>query len=508
MSMMETHTTLVSHPRIEDNFNWRITGFSAEGVCEATARKKLEDKYFDIVEVTDKFNRQSVSYQLNKKDLLHGWLKYKEGFSADLVNLLLDEMNPPKEGIILDPFLGSGTTSMVCKMRGFNSIGIDVLPLTKLSIAAKNSVFEYSLEELNTIISILENIKVPDNYSEKIKSIPITRSAYPEKTERELAYYTEWNNKATYTTPIKKLITLCLMNSLERLSYTSKDGQYLRWDYRAAKVMEANARRVSQGKKPVAATLNKGELPCVKNLLLQELRQKFQEIETIQAQSQERLCNTSINFIAGSALFELPKLPSHILSGVITSPPYCNRYDYTRTYALELVYLGLSEMDIKRLRQDQLSCTVENKSKIDALREHYAALGRSAHFENILSVIHNNAVFKEIMKALTYRDQRREINNKGILRMISGYFTELTFIYAELFRLCKPGAQVAFVNDNVRYGGEVIPVDFLSMELAESFGFKPKKIYTIRQQKGNSSQQMKKYGRLALRKSITLWEKF
>ena len=91
--------------------------------------------------------------------------------------------------------------------------------------------------------------------------------------------------------------------------------------------------------------------------------------------------------------------------------------------------------------------------------------------------------------------------------MVDGYFAELTFIYAELFRLCKSGAKVAFVNDNVRYGGEVISVDFISTELAEQIGFKHVKIYSLKQQKGNSSQQMAKFGRVPLRKSITIWEK-
>lgn len=91
--------------------------------------------------------------------------------------------------------------------------------------------------------------------------------------------------------------------------------------------------------------------------------------------------------------------------------------------------------------------------------------------------------------------------------MVTGYFTELAFVFAELYRICKKGAMVAFVNDNVRYGGEVIPVDFLSSSFAEQFGFKVKKIYTIKQKKGNSSQQMAKYGKVSLRKSITIWEK-
>ena len=92
--------------------------------------------------------------------------------------------------------------------------------------------------------------------------------------------------------------------------------------------------------------------------------------------------------------------------------------------------------------------------------------------------------------------------------MVNGYFLELTFIYAELFRLCKKGAKIAFVNDNVRYGGEVISVDYLSTELAEQIGFNPVKVYSLKQQKGNSSQQMAKFGRVALRKSITVWNKY
>ena len=47
---------------------------------------------------------------------------------------------------------------------------------------------------------------------------------------------------------------------------------------------------------------------------------------------------------------------------VVTSPPYANRYDYTRTYALELAYLGYNSESLKKLRQTLLSATVENKS--------------------------------------------------------------------------------------------------------------------------------------------------
>lgn len=124
-----------------------------------------------------------------------------------------------------------------------------------------------------------------------------------------------------------------------------------------------------------------------------------------------------------------------------------------------------------------------------------------------MNVVQNNAALAEINAALQTRNQRGEINNSGVLTMIAQYFTELTFVFAELYRVCHSGAHVAFVNDNVRYAGEIIPVDVLSTNLAEDVGFEPVKVYVLPQRKGNSSQQMGKFGREALRKSITIWQK-
>ena len=70
-----------------------------------------------------------------------------------------------------------------------------------------------------------------------------------------------------------------------------------------------------------------------------------------------------VNLLEGSCLEVLPKLESRVYSGIITSPPYCNRYDYTRTYALEHAMLGVNEIGLVNLRQAMLSCTVENKAK-------------------------------------------------------------------------------------------------------------------------------------------------
>jgi len=482
---------------------WQVQNFSADNFGQQSARMSLEQKLIDITVVSNDFSRQNVSYQLSKNDCLHRWLKYKEGFSADLVKKLLQEFQIKAGDTVLDPFVGSGTTSLVCKMQGINSIGFDVLPMSKIAIEAKQSVYNYNLSEIKQLISEIENLEMPTNYNKRTPYINITDGAYPENTEKEIAFFAEWNENSNYSKFAKTLVTLCILNSLERVSYTAKDGQFLRWDYRSKKMRESAEYRKKNGKTPLVIRLDKGNLPTLKQSLLDELNSVFQDISSIQRNSHPN--ETDLQFVEGNALYELPKHNDGILNGVITSPPYCNRYDYTRTYALELAYLGITDEKLKKLRQELLSCTVENKPKIDYIKENYEKLGKKKDFDKILKIIEKNKTLAEVNQSLQERSKKGDINNKGVLRMVDGYFTELCFIYAELYRLCKSGAKVAFVNDNVRYGGEVISVDYISTELAEQIGFKPLKVYSLKQQKGNSSQQMAKFGRVAVRKSITVW---
>jgi site-specific DNA-methyltransferase (cytosine-N4-specific) len=338
--------SLFDMPSVADK--WQVQNFSADNFGEQSARMSLEKKLINITVVSDKFNRQSVSYQLSKNDALHRWLKYKEGFSADLVKRLIKEFDIKEGDTILDPFVGSGTTSLVCKMQGINSIGFDILPMSEIAIKAKQSVLDYNLTEIKQMIMEIERLSMSENYEKRTPYITITDGAYPENTEKEIAFFTDWNNQSKYSEITKNLVTLCVLNSLEKVSYTAKDGQFLRWDYRSKKMLESAEYRKKNGKSPLVIRLDKGNLPSLKQSLLDELNSVYVDISIIQKNS--KFNETKINYIEGNALYELPKLESDLLNGVITSPPYCNRYDYTRTYALELAYLGITDEKIKKLR--------------------------------------------------------------------------------------------------------------------------------------------------------------
>lgn len=195
----------------------------------------------------------------------------------------------------------------------------------------------------------------------------------------------------------------------------------------------------------------------------------------------------------------MPTFKTAAYDCILTSPPYCNRYDYTRTYALELALLGVDETGLAKLRQAMLSCTVENREK--------DMLALNPKWKHALAVANELPLLQRI---LWYLDSQRELdllNNTGIPRMVRGYFYEMACVIAESARVLKRGAPLIMVNDNVRYAGASIAVDLVLSEMAAQLGFTVENILVLPNGKGNSSQQMGVHGRDQLRKYVYVWRK-
>ena len=111
---------------------------------------------------------------------------------------------------------------------------------------------------------------------------------------------------------------------------------------------------------------------------------------------------------------------------------------------------------------------------------------------------------REIVDIL--RAKGKALNNPRIPDMLTGYFVDMQKVISEWARVLAPAAKVALVVDNVRFEGELLPVDLVLSEMAEEAGFQVDEIIVARY-KGNSSQQMGKYGRVPVRESIVIWSK-
>lgn len=433
---------------------------------------------------------------------MHRWFKYKEGFSAQLVRNLIREFNLQPEQRLLDPFAGVSTTLLVAREFGLHATGIEVMPIGEIVWKAKSRLNEYDLEELQSIREWVKTTK-PQESDRCFPHLPITRHAFSAQQEARLMWYDEQFQRFDVADNVKVLLKFLLLSILEDISFTSKDGQFLRWDSRSLKVQMRNAKRIAEGKKQFKP-FHKRKILSLTEAIAHALDLVIHDVALTDAALKKP---GDQEFIQGTVLETLPMQPADTYDAVITSPPYCNRYDYTRTYALELAFLGIGQEDMLSLRQCLLSATVENRSKLQVLENFYNVLSRQDDYEQIVNMLENHGAFQEILSALRLRSQLGQVNNSGVITMVEGYFIELAFVTFELFRVCKPGARVAIVNDNVRYSGEVIPVDLLMTDIAAKFGFTPEKVYVLPQRKGNSSQQMGKYGREALRKSILIWRK-
>jgi len=86
--------------------------------------------------VQPSLTRSLVSFQANKSRPFYRWYKYKEAFSASLVEYLLHKYRISK-GTILDPFAGSGTALFAASEVGIDADGIELLPIGQQIIATK-----------------------------------------------------------------------------------------------------------------------------------------------------------------------------------------------------------------------------------------------------------------------------------------------------------------------------------------------------------------------------------
>jgi len=449
---------------------------------------EAETRWEDRIVFEPSLSRPLVSFQASKDRAIYRWFKYKEAFSADLVRYLLRRFSV-STGILLDPFAGSGTALFAAASSGVQAEGIELLPIGQEIIATRNLVDrnlrKADIARLKAWLRDRPWLRYPEII--QINELRITRGAYPNETlqaiGRFLAALQEENDVA------KSLLFFALLCVLESVSYTRKDGQYLRWDYRSER---------RQGKK----IFDKGEILPFEKAICQKMAEMIVDISV--RDTPHDLFETpnergQVTMHSGSCLKIMPILKESSYDCLITSPPYCNRYDYTRTYALELALLDIDEGGISNLRQEMLSCTVENRAK--------DLLALNPHWTRALSCVEGHNLLQEILAYLDSQKDLDLLNNAGIPRMVRGYFYEMACVIFECARVLKSDAPMIMVNDNVRYAGVGISVDIILSEIAENLGFVVEQILVLPNGKGNSSQQMGAHGRKPLRKCVYVWRK-
>jgi len=420
-------------------------------------REEIEEKFKNIIH--EELNLGSlVSYVGNKNIPFLRIYRYKEAFAFNFVKDFLRRFEADSDDYVFDPFSGLGTTMFTSMLSDIPSVGIDKLPVAYFISKTLPLLLLLKENELKEVWKSLTPMIEISQPADVAMDVPIMEVAFDEKTLSTLRKL-----KSTIddlSDPYRDIFLLLFFSILEECSFTSKDGQFLRLkrNKKTSNPVEAMSRKVAQVEEDV-----------------RRIKILFPHFSL----DKETMPSVYLGDTRDLSYIKFKKKPTVI----ITSPPYANRYDYTRTYSLELCFHFVKNFEeLKAIRFGILRSHIESKIQKGETPPH--------------------PVIKEVVEVLS----RKKLNNPKIPSMIITYFIDMQKVIKEWFKVLAPGAKVAMVVDNVRFEGEMIPVDLVLSEMAEEVGFEVKEIIVARY-KGNSSQQMKKYGRVPVRESIVVWER-
>jgi len=253
--------------------------------------------------------KELVTFVPNRKEPIHNWYWYKEGFSRAMVDYALDLFNAQADSVVLDPFCGVGTTLLACKQRGISSIGFDVNPLALLVSRAKTA--DYNPEELAVAVKDALTWRLP--LPNALPGDAYLRKAFSKINLGMVCAYRE-KVASIGDDKVRNFLSLALIDAATKCSWTVKDGALLRIERKPVppfgKMFKYKIRKMLHD-------LKKSPLP-------------FAPVKAEQADARS-----------------LP-LEDNSVDLVITSPPYLNKIEYSRMYKLELsLFFGLPPTQLR-----------------------------------------------------------------------------------------------------------------------------------------------------------------
>ncbi|MCS7117645.1 MAG: site-specific DNA-methyltransferase [Thaumarchaeota archaeon] len=242
---------------------------------------------------------------------VHRWFHFKEGFSRDLVEFVVRRMGLQEGQVVLDPFVGSGTTPLTCMELGLDAAGVDASPLMVLISFAKTRL--YDPERLLKIAGRLQSVAFR---AQDLSSVsPLVRRAFTPETLQQLLSLRDEVMKIE-DHDARAFFTLALMSAVMRCSYAIKDGSVIK--------------------------IRKRKLPEFRGVFRSKVRQMIEDVKRIELRS------GPAEIYAGDAR-EMNFIGDESIDAVITSPPYLNKIEYTRVYEIEMeLFVGGSRPNLMR----------------------------------------------------------------------------------------------------------------------------------------------------------------
>ena len=399
-----------------------------------------------------------VTFNPNKKTEIHRWYPLVEGFSSNLVESIINELEVKPE-LCLDPFGGIGTTTLTCQSLGIKCVSVEASPFFYDVSKAKLRASQFCVEKLRKIIENIEasltskrgNVKHPVLQSKTFFETPERSKWIFHKTVSN-AIFDICNEVANHCSDESEeyanLLKISLAAILPEVSNVFRNGKCLSY------------KKGWKEKKLTRREVHSKYISHAKNTILEDLENTvFEKV----------VDNSNGNLIKGDSRSVL-KDREEKFDLVITSPPYLNSRDYTDIYRLELWMLGYVD-------------TYENERVLrkKALTSHVQIQLPKVSYPKV-------AELEDAVKYLENEDTK--LWNKNIPNMVRGYFNDIQNLLIDLKENLNNNARLYINVSNSSYANYIIEVDTIIAKIAESIGYKCEEIRIARYIKTSSQQSL------------------
>lgn len=390
------------------------------------------------------------------------WFHFKEAFSPKFVaDTILDL--PGRIRSCLDPFGGSGTSALTCRMLGISSCSIEVNPFLADLIQAK--------------VTPLSAARFAEHYDRLVDEIVVTDEDYELAEGMPRTFLPGTSADRHVFEPDVFALARALSRSLDDLP--DDTARLLR--VLLGSTLVANSNVVINGKGRRYRRNWQEKRKKTDDLLRSLDKAVDQAVDDLARYGVEPMGDTH-TVLRGDARCALTKVEQADV--IILSPPYPNSFDYTDVYNLELWMLGYlnSSADNRSLRQRTLRSHVQ------------------VRWDEGLRTRRSDAVMDTVA---TLQAIREELWNRNIPEMIAYYFDDLHSIFEQFARILAPGQHAVVAIGDSRYGGKLIDVASLLTAEVRHLGFELRQGKAMRSMRTSSQHG----GEFSLREHCLVYER-
>jgi len=427
-------------------------------------------------------NPRATAVSWNSNYGTHGWHRYVGRFPAHVVRALLNHFGADNRSLVCDPFAGSGTTAVECRLLGIPFVGIEICPLSCMMVRAK-AAFP---AEAALLRDLGESFRA--SYQERwhrfVKGRRISAITHAEVLDRKGNLVPPFANFERWFTPAALLgVSIAVEIGMSHEGF-AREATLLALSSRMRSIgnIDVDVVRAEYSREP-------RENVDVGRIVVRQLHKMAADVAACLSSHAGVIGSpSSITLHEGSVLDV--NLPERSVDHVITSPPYgVEAMSYLRTHLLSYRSLFV------HLGHDPYG-TRDKTIGSEYIEETFA------HGEHRARRV-SPKCGQFFAASSAGWDSRYRARRAAMLQ----FCDDMLAVGERLARWLKQNGRVAFIIGNKRLGEDVIPMDTIVTELFRSCGLKFVEAIRHKLKTNNSNSQVPWQERIIQEESILFFTK-